>query len=94
MPKRFDITKWLKDKYGRVVLFEAPNIPLISWAVCTVVGALIEEPSTLHNIINVVAFGSLFTWAWLEIADGTTYFRRVLGVAIMVVAIMNFIDKL
>ena len=40
--------------------------------------------SGLQATIDLIAFGTWFTWAWQELFDGVNYFRRSLGlVALM-----------
>jgi hypothetical protein len=34
--------------------------------------------------LEVLAFGSLFTWAWEELFQGVNYFRRALGLLVLV----------
>jgi hypothetical protein len=34
--------------------------------------------------LAAVAYGSLFTWAWLELFQGVNYFRRSLGLLVLV----------
>ncbi|HEY9908282.1 MAG TPA: hypothetical protein V6D18_11845 [Thermosynechococcaceae cyanobacterium] len=36
-----------------------------------------------------MAFGSLFTWAWLELFQGVNYFRRSLGLIVLLGAIAS-----
>jgi hypothetical protein len=33
--------------------------------------------------LDVLAFGSLFTWAWEELFQGVNYFRRALGFLVL-----------
>jgi hypothetical protein len=34
--------------------------------------------------LEALAFGSLFTWAWLELFQGVNYFRRALGLGVLI----------
>lgn len=77
-----------KDKHGKVVVFQSPNIPIGLWFICTIFAKFTNASSTLHHILETVGFGALFTWAWLEIFQGTTYFRRILGGLILVCSIV------
>jgi hypothetical protein len=42
-----------------------------------------------YEVLDAIAFGSLFTWAWLELFDGVNYFRRALGTTILIGAIVS-----
>ncbi len=69
-------------------LFEKPNTPLITWAVCLLAGKMIAHTSlhdtVLHRLLELVSFGALFTWAWLELFQGRNNFRRALGLIVLV----------
>src|SRR3546814_12089345 len=70
--------KFWKDKHGKLAVFQGFNPPLIIWLVASVGNRLFEH-GVSHDLMNVVAFGALFTWAYLEITQGDSYFRRLLG---------------
>jgi len=74
------------DKY---VLTQKPNLPIIAWAV-TSLGAKLFD-GTGRELLEIIAFGALFTWAWLEIFQGVNNFRRALG---LVVITLTFYNKL
>lgn len=81
------INKSLKDKDGHWAIASAPNLPLIVWLVTSVINRLVDgRPGQLAKTI---AFGALFTWAWLELFDGVNYFRRALGLIVLVFVIWN-----
>lgn len=77
-----------KAKTDHIVLWQTPNLPIFVWLAATILGKLIEQ-GTPHKILGVVAFGAIFTWAWLELTDGTNYFRRALGLAVLIFSIYN-----
>jgi hypothetical protein len=35
-------------------------------------------------VLDILANGSLFTWAWMELFQGVNYFRRGLGLAVFI----------
>ncbi len=61
---------------------QRPNIPLIGWFVFTATSLFVKS-SALHSLFGYISFGFIFTWAWLEITTGTSYFRRALGAIIL-----------
>lgn len=75
-----------KTKEGTVVIGQTPNLILWIWIVCTAASYL-PLPQTLLNLTDVVAFGSIFTWAWLEITEGVCTWRRMLGAVVLVIAV-------
>lgn len=72
----------------RPEIVQKPNLPLFVWAVCTVL-VWLTPSGTLEDLLRLINFGALFTWAWLEIFDGVSYFRRVLGAVVMAVLLIN-----
>jgi len=77
----------LKDKYGKLTIFQQPNASIIIWFICTVLTKFIRN-GTLHDVLEIVGFAALLAWAWLEIAYGANYFRRALGAVVFIFSIM------
>lgn len=69
----------MKDDY---VLVQKPNMPLIVGLISFVL-TKISLFSQLHRLFDLIFFGAIFTWAWLEIFQGVNYFRKGLGVLVM-----------
>lgn len=82
----FDRT--FRDSQGQIVLAQMPNLPILVWLAATLLN-LIFANSNIHTGLDAIAFGSLFTWAWLELFTGVNYFRRVLGLAVLLGAIAS-----
>jgi hypothetical protein len=78
----------ITDKRGRVTIGERPNLPLIVWAVTSILVWIVPS-GTLEDLLRLINFGALFTWAWLEVFQGSSYFRRVLGAIIMIFLLWN-----
>jgi hypothetical protein len=72
----FDQT--FRDGEGNLVLAQPPNLPLSVGVIATVL-KLVVPSGNLHTGLDAIAFGALFTWAWLELFKGVNYFRRTLG---------------
>lgn len=81
MPNAFH--RFFSDRNGRTVIAQRPNAPLIAWAVAAAV-AWVLPPGRAHDVVAFVASAFLFTWAWLELTDGDSPFRRVLGGVVLV----------
>jgi hypothetical protein len=77
------IDKTFRDSNGNIVIAQMPNLPLIVWIVTSLL-ALVFTGGTINTVLNVLANGSFFTWAWLELFDGVNYFRRALGLSALI----------
>jgi hypothetical protein len=77
------VDQTFRDSDGNVVIAQMPNLPLIVWIVTSVL-ALIFTTGKINTVLEVVANGSLFTWAWMELFQGVNYFRRSLGLVVLI----------
>ncbi len=78
--------KTFRDSEGNVVLGQMPNLPILVWLTATLL-SLTPTSTGIHTGLQAIAFGSLFTWAWQELFEGVNYFRRALGLAVLIGAI-------
>jgi hypothetical protein len=83
---RFD--KIFHDDRGNLVIIQPPNLPILVW-VTTALLKLVFQSGSIYLGLDAIAFGSLFTWAWLELFDGVNYFRRGLGLVVLIGAIAS-----
>ena len=72
-----------RDRNGKIVMAQMPNLPIIVWAVASIL-KIIFSTGRLNIGLELIAFGSLFTWAWEELFQGVNYFRRTLGLIVLV----------
>lgn len=72
-----------RDRDGKIVIAQMPNLPIIVWAVASIL-KIIFSTGRLNIGLELIAFGSLFTWAWEELFQGVNYFRRTLGLIVLV----------
>ncbi len=77
------VDKTFRDSDGKIVLAQMPNLPLIVWIVTSLL-ALVFTSGKINSLLELLANGSLFTWAWLELFQGVNYFRRALGLAVLI----------
>lgn len=77
----FDQT--FRDSEGNIVVAQPPNLPLIV-AMTTTLLTLVVPSGTVHTGLDAIAYGSWFTWAWLELFEGVNYFRRGLGLVVLI----------
>lgn len=75
--------KTFRDDDGKIVLAQWPNLPILVWLVAAGL-KLLPISGNLRAGVSAVAYGSLFTWAWMELFQGVNYFRRSLGLVVLV----------
>lgn len=81
--------KIFRDDEGNIVIAQKPNLPIIVWFVATLLKLILpsDNYSSIYLLLDVLAFGSLFTWAWMELFQGVNYFRRFLGLVVLLATI-------
>jgi hypothetical protein len=72
-----------RDSDGNIVLAQMPNLPIIVWVTASLL-KLVFTTGEINTGLDALAFGSLFTWAWLELFQGVNYFRRAVGLAVLI----------
>ena len=77
---------------GKVVIWQNPNPWLIGWAVLTVISLLFAGRTS--DYFSWAAHAALIVWCFLEIFKSVNYFRRALGVVVLIFAIMSLLQNL
>jgi hypothetical protein len=77
----FDRT--FRDSDGNIAIAQAPNLPILVWLGATAL-QLLPVAGKAQTGLSLIAFGALFTWAWLEIFEGVNYFRQALGLIVLI----------
>ncbi len=77
-----------RDSKGQIILAQMPNLPLIVWIISSLL-KIIFTTGKINIGLDALAFGSLFTWAWEELFQGVNYFRRSLGLIVIIGMIMS-----
>ena len=72
-----------RDSTGKVVLAQPPNLPLMVWGAASLIQFIVTS-GKFHTGLELIGFGCLFTWAWQELFEGVNYFRRALGLIVLV----------
>lgn len=80
---------WLRDRHGRLAVVQAPNPALAVWLLTLLVGATGLTPHR-DAALAQVGRGALVVWAVDELLRGSTPFRRLLGLVVLVVEIVGF----
>jgi len=81
-----------RDKDGKVVIAQAPNIPILGWAACAVASRLLDD-GIVATGVSELGRAFLFTWAYLEITAGVNLFRRGLGAVMLAAVIVGFFSS-
>jgi hypothetical protein len=76
---------WL-DSHGKLIIWQMPNIYLISWAVLTIISLIFT--GTVSNIFLWLGVVAIVVWSLLEIFKGLNYFRRLLGLIVLIVVVL------
>ena len=84
------IKKFCSDKNGKLVLGQSPNLPIIGWIAFKAASIPVSD-QRLKTGLESVATSFLFVWAYLEITEGDSNFRKLLGAVIMSVIILNML---
>ena len=77
------LNQMFRDDKGKIVVAQLPNLPIIVWIVATLL-KMIFTTGQINTGLELIAFGALFTWAWEELFQGVNYFRRGLGLIVLV----------
>jgi hypothetical protein len=77
-----------RDENGNVIIAQPPNLPLIVWGATSLL-KLFAKTGQAGTALELIAFGALFTWAWQELFDGVNYFRRALGLTVLLWLILS-----
>lgn len=73
---------WFRDRHGRVVIAQPPNLTLWVWIVATAVRVLLDPTGAIGTAVRVVGVAALLAWALDEIVRGVNPWRRLLGVVV------------
>jgi hypothetical protein len=86
------ILNFFKDKYGKYVVAQRPNKPLLIaialYALRFIPNAAAQQFS--HWSVSIV----LIYWSFLEIKSGESLWRRFLGCIVMLMSIKNILERI
>lgn len=77
----FDRT--FRDRDGNIVIAQKPNLPILVGTTAAILQLWLPN-GELQTGLALIAFGTLFTWAWEELFQGVNYFRRAIGLISLV----------
>lgn len=82
-PQPTGLDRIFRDREGNLVIAQPPNLPILVAVTATVLQSVLPD-SPLQTTVELVAFGTWFTWAWLELFNGVNYFRQSLGLITLI----------
>ncbi|MDB5165580.1 MAG: hypothetical protein JWM00_470 [Candidatus Saccharibacteria bacterium] len=83
------IKRFFTDSHGKLAIIQVPNSLLLTWLLVLAITMVMGDTNLKHNLEQLNR-AVLFTWAYLEIIKGSSYFRRVLGAVVMVLLILSY----
>lgn len=75
--------KFFRAGNGEIVIGQMPNLPIIIWAVASLLKA-VYKTGKINLGLDLLASSSLFIWAIQEVFQGVNYFRRGLGLIVLI----------
>lgn len=84
-----DLLKYFKDKNGKIVIAQWPNLPLWIALVCFLLG--FSSQPVIKNLSSWGLLISLLYWSYLEIFYGVNLFRKTLGIAVLISQIFQLL---
>lgn len=86
------ITGFFKDKDGKLSIVAWPNVPITLWFGLSLLAKVANEQ--IRGGISALATAILLYWAYLEITEGDSLFRRVLGAVVLIFTVFRIISVL
>jgi hypothetical protein len=74
---------------GRLTVAQWPNIPLLVFILFWVALHLFHPKGTADSVLRVLADVALLLWAGDELVRGVNPFRRILGLAVIIVTVAS-----
>lgn len=83
------IKEFCSDRDGKLVLAQKPNLPILGWAVFKL-ASMTTSSQPAKTGLESIATGFLFVWAYLEITEGDSNFRKLLGLIVLGFMLVGF----
>jgi hypothetical protein len=78
------IDSFFKDKRGNWAVVQFPNVLLSVWILLVIVTFFVSDKH-----IRVLQSTVLFAWAYIEVMQGSSYFRKMLGAVVLVGVVLG-----
>lgn len=86
---RLNTKRFFRDSNGQITIWQSPNLLLSAWIIFEVI-KLIVSKGKLKTGLEQLSSVTLFAWAYLEATTGVNYFRKVLGLLVLIIIIVGF----
>ncbi len=83
------ISFW-NDKHGHFVVWQRPNALLMTWFGAFVLTVLLPT-DWLGHVFSFVALIAILIWAVMELGWGVNYFRRSLGLGVILIFVASHV---
>lgn len=81
--------KTWRNQEGKVVIWQMPNAWLIGWAIFTFMALLVSGKTS--DVLSWIGEASLVVWCLDEMLRGVNYFRRALGLVVLIYAVVTIL---
>jgi hypothetical protein len=85
--------KLFRDSSGEVIIAQIPNLPIVIWGIASLL-KLVYKTGKVNLGLDIIAFSSLFVWAVQELFQGVNYFRRSLGLIVLIGLTISTIQRI
>lgn len=75
-----------RNRLGEVVIYQRPNVWIVAWAVLDIV-AIFAPSKKVAGVAWSLGAAALIIWALLEFIRGVNYFRRALGLIVLLLTV-------
>ena len=82
--------RFWNDKNGKFVVWQRPNILLAFWIAALILSIVLPD-SGLERLISLLSGVAIFAWALLELFLGVNYFRRLLGLCVVLLIVATHV---
>jgi hypothetical protein len=82
--------KFWQDRYGHFVVWQKPNVFLWVWIVATVFNIVLPD-SAPERWLSTIGGLAILVWAILELTRGVNYFRRTLGLCVILLFAASYL---
>jgi hypothetical protein len=77
------LNRVFRNNEGKIIIIQKPNLPIFIWTLTSLL-KLVFTTGRINLGLEMIAFASLFSWAWGELFEGVNYFRRGLGLLVII----------
>ena len=87
------VIDWLfRDRTtGRIVVAQAPNLPLVVFVVARLAAWILDPAGTAGTALDLVGTAALLWWAGDEVIRGVNPFRRILGATVAALTVASLV---